>query len=439
MMQIIDDVSLFPQLSAVLVADTGELHDDDPLLDPMNLGGYRVAPWGVNNDLPNIVMANIGKSEVMSSNVEFNRNVMYGLGPKLVRKMPDGTFQDVEEGKEYDFFERNDISMYLMEIMTDMAYFSNAFTQLIPDKGFREIYTIRNLEAVFSRWGLDAKCQIDSHLYCNQWVDGNPTKENIIRTPVIDEFDAEMSTRALLSIRSKRLVYATYMPSPGRPYYSRPSWYSLFASGWYAQAMAIPALKKAIMKNQLGIKFIIYFSPKYFRQRFEEEGIDPKNIKACQELREKEVQKIRDFLAGEENMSKAMVAMKEMIPTSSSGAEEKYIEVLPVKNDISGGEFLVDLDSVTNMTCYAMGIHPTLIGAVPGKSSGSLSGTDKRELFLIKQAMMKPMVDRCMKPLSLVKKINGWDKNIYITIPEYIFTTLDQNKSGKQESTSNEV
>lgn len=133
------------------------------------------------------------------------------------------------------------------------------------------------------------------------------------------------------------------------------------------------------------------------------------------------------------------VESKEMVPTSSSGAEEKYIEILPVKNDIEGGEFLVDLDSVTNMTCYAMQIHPSLIGAVPGKSSGSLSGTDKRELFLMKQALLKPVVNRCLKPLEVVRRVNGWDPAISIQIPEYIFTTLDQNKSGKEESTNTEI
>ena len=242
-----------------------------------------------------------------------------------------------------------------------------------------------------------------------------------------------------MTARRRRMIYGSYMPSPGRPYYSRPNWYSLFASGWYALGVSIPALKRTILKNHLGVKFIIYISPKYFRQREREEGIDEKDTTAVKQLREREVQKFRDFLSGEENMSKAMVAFKEMVPTSSSGAEEKYIEIVPVKNDIEGGEFLVDLDSVTNMTCYAMQIHPSLIGAVPGKSSGSLSGTDKRELFLMKQALLKPVVNRCLKPLEVVRRINKWDPDITIQIPEYIFTTLDQNKSGKQESTTDEI
>ena len=80
--------------------------------------------------------------------------------------------------------------------------------------------------------------------------------------------------------------------------------------------------------------------------------------------------------------------------------------------------------------------YPSLIGATPGKNSNSLSGSNVREIFLMKQALSKPMTDQALKVFSLVKKVNKWDKNIAIAIPEYIFTTLDQNKSGKQESTN---
>ena len=86
-----------------------------------------------------------------------------------------------------------------------------------------------------------------------------------------------------------------------------------------------------------------------------------------------------------------------------------------------------------------MGVHSALIGATPGKNSSTIGGSNARELYMMKQAMMKPIVDRTMRPLKIIKNYNKWDKDIYITIPEYIFTTLDQNKSGKQESTNTNI
>ena len=110
-----------------------------------------------------------------------------------------------------------------------------------------------------------------------------------------------------------------------------------------------------------------------------------------------------------------------------------------MKNDLKGGEYIDDTESTANIICYAMGVHSALIGATPGKNSNSLGGSNARELFMMKQALMKPVVDRAMRVLKVIKEYNHWDKDVMITIPEYIFTTLDQNKSGKQESTNTNI
>jgi hypothetical protein len=106
---------------------------------------------------------------------------------------------------------------------------------------------------------------------------------------------------------------------------------------------------------------------------------------------------------------------------------------------LKGGEYITDIETAANIMCYAMGVHPNLIGATPGKSSGSLSGTDKRELFLMKQALMKPIVDRSLRIVKIIKTVNNWNKDITVVVPEYIFTTLDKAKSGKQESNNNKA
>ena len=124
-----------------------------------------------------------------------------------------------------------------------------------------------------------------------------------------------------------------------------------------------------------------------------------------------------------------------MIPTGNGASEEKMISIETIKSDISS-EYLDDYETGANVISYAMGVHPSLVGAVPGKNSNSLSGSNIREIFLMKQALTFPMIDRAMRIFSVVRKFNGWDKDVRVVVPEYIFTTLDQNKSGKQESTN---
>ena len=231
----------------------------------------------------------------------------------------------------------------------------------------------------------------------------------------------------------KRVCMALYLPSPGRPYYSYPNWYSIFRSGWYDQISNIPELKSAILEHNLGIRWVIYVSPKYFEMKAQQEGIALDDIEALKKLKKRVVKELNDWACGAANQGKSMVVYKEPI---GDGREEKYIEFVPLQNPIKEGEFLTDYETVANIISYAMGVHPSLIGAVPGKNSNSLSGSNIREIYLMKQAQMRPYIDLVLRPFSIVKQVNKWDNDIAVVLPEYIFTTLDQNKSGKQESTN---
>ena len=440
--EIIDGVTYLPGIESVLVMDSADDFRQDYDLDAQDIAGHKVVPWGPDNLLPNHVLEKISKNDIVSANLKFNRDVCFGLGPKLIRVLArsKGKITDYEEvasGEEFDFFERNDIPLFIMEQLTDMVTFYNAFSELNYAKEGTKIATIRHREAVFSRWcEMNRNADIKFHYYCSGW-DRNPGDKDypIVTTRVLDEFEAVQELK-MYAAQKRRLIFPAYMPSPGKPYYSRPEWYSIFTSGWYDHSCMVPKLKKAILKNQLGVKYIIYISPKYFKDIFQKEGIDEHDLEAVRERVEKEKQAFSDYLAGEDNANKAILALKDIMPTSSGGVEQKYIEITPVQNDLKGGEYIDDTESTANIICYAMGVHSALIGATPGKNSNTLGGSNARELYMMKQALMKPVVDRCLRVLKVIKEYNGWDKDIMITIPEYIFTTLDQNKSGKEESTN---
>lgn len=443
--EIIEGIRLFPEMQAILAVDTASLFNPDYDIEPVKIGNYDIAPWGPDNCLPQHVRAKVESNDIVSANLNFTSNVCFGLGPKLIRalkwdkgKMVD--FEEVTSGKEFDFFERNDIPLFMQQQLNDMAEFWNVWCRMEYDRNGKDIYTIRHREAAFSRWSMmNARGQINWHYYCAGWdKEPNTDKYPIIASRVLDEFNAvqELTSYAAQQNRPRGFIFSAYMPSPGHPYYSRPSWYSIFNSGWYDHSTMVPQLKKAILKNQLGVKYIIYVSPDYFADIFKKEHIPETDLQGRKARIEKEKQAIVDLLSGEENANKAIMTLKKMIPSANGGAvEQKWIEIVPIQNDLKGGEYIDDTESTANIICYAMGVHSALIGATPGKNSNALGGSNARELYLIKQAMMKPMVDRCLRSLKVIKEYNKWDKDIYITIPEYIFTTLDQNKSGKQEST----
>jgi hypothetical protein len=78
-----------------------------------------------------------------------------------------------------------------------------------------------------------------------------------------------------------------------------------------------------------------------------------------------------------------------------------------------------------------MRVHSNLVGSVPGKSQSNNSGSDKRELYTIAQALQKPYHDIMFLPHRIIIKHNGW-KGAYPDCPFIMLTTLDENKDAKE-------
>jgi hypothetical protein len=439
-----DGISLIPEAKTIIAMEPSRAMFDEDGLSPVKIGKYAVAPWGESNDLPLQIRTKSEACEVVSSNLKFNIDVAYGLGPKPMRRIIEGGkvvgYEELFTGQEAEFFDNNDIGLYLMEQLTDLNYFFNAFSEIILSADKRNIVSLRSKEAMFSRWTtMNAKGVVEYHLYSAKWADG-PKEKDIVVSDALDDYNPylDLTTRlSKSSYKNLRFIVPIFMPTPGRPYYAKPNWWSIFSSGWYDHAIAIPLLKNALIKNNLGVRFIVYVSDKYWQDVFAKEGIDPTDKKVVAERINKEKEAFASFLAGEKNAGKAIMATKKFAATSTGAAEEKYIEIVPIKNDLSGGELLQDSEEASNIISYSMGVHTGLIGATPGKNKGSLGGTDKRELYMIKQALTKPLLHRALRPFSLIKKFNRWDENFVIQVPEYTFTTLDESKTGKEETIDN--
>lgn len=404
------------------------------------IGDYKIVPWGDDNNMPANIIEKIEKNEVVSANLEFNVLMAYGTGIKPMRRILDkGKLQGYEEvfdnEEVLNFFEDNDIAGYFLEQLTDLKIFYNVFPEIILSNDKKKIVMLRSKEASFSRWGQIEKGagRITKHYYSSKWGD-NPNKENITVSEVLDRFNPYESLNEYITkgIKEPRFIVPVNFPSAGRTYYQRASWWSIFQSGWYDFSVMIPEAKKALMKHRFAVKYIIYLSPKYFDSIFKQEGIDKNNTEAVAARVDQEHQMFSDFLTGSDKAGKGIVSLKEMIHSTQGAKEEKYIEVVSIDVAKEGGEFIEDSAEVNSIISYAMGIDLDM----PGKKTGGMSGTDKRERFMIKQALMKPFRDRIMRPLTLIKRFNKWPSDIVIAVPDIEFTTLDKNKSGKQETTT---
>jgi len=421
-----------------------EKPDADPIPNP-NTKYRKIVPWGENNDLPKQVLDKVKRSEIVSANLFFNILVTYGSGIEYGRIVRDERglkkLEPVEVQEIEDFFEMNDIRSYLLKEITNLQLFGIGFPELIMNNdvdGKRKVIGIDSKQGVFSRWEeMNPKTgYIENHFYSAKWGE-TITEKDIVVTPVLKDYatvlDAMQRTGKrpnedgkLKDLKEARFIVPVSIPTEGRLYYSHPYWWSMFDSGWYDFAVAIPEFKKYIMTNQATIKYHIELTDDYFNRIFNAEGItDP--VKK-QERTKREYQDLNKFLSNTKNTGKSVISFTRY---SHEGKELASMKIKVIENHYKGGEYIEDSEEASNILSYAMGVHPSLNGSSPGKNK-TINGTEARELFIIKQALMKPIRDMLLKPFYVIKNLNGWPKEIQFEIPNLMLTTLDQG-TGSQK------
>jgi len=442
----IGGITVLPEYQAIFAPDSSDKFTVPT--STVTVGKNIYVPWGEDNMLPMDVMSKIGKSEVVGANLDHNIKLAYGQGVKPMIRVVDGKetyLQPCTDERVLNFMEDNDIAGYFLEQCTDMNAFYNVFPEIVLTKDFKSVYSLRHKEAAFSRWAIADKVtgNIIKHGYSPKWGDG-ANEQNTVVSNVLDRYNpfADLTTRIekrSVKIGEARFIIPVNFPTPGKIYYQEPPYWSIFKSGSYDYSQMLWEFKKLLMKQGIAIRYIIYISDKYWEQIFKDEKIDTSNPEKVIARKELEKTRFRDFLGSDKNAGKGIMALKKMTPSGNSVVEEKYVTVEAIPSSMKGGEFLEDSSEVSNLMSYAMGVFTQLVATPPGKNTGSLSGSDVREKYMVKAAMMSPLRDRLLKPLYFVKRFNNWPKDLVFTVPDYEFTTLDVNKSGKQLNTSDDA
>jgi hypothetical protein len=447
-----------PGVKAAVLTETDSTRlvsepDADP--KPITVEGMKeapfVVPWGEDNDLPQQIVEKVYKLPQMTSNLWFNIVTSYGDGIKPVRvtynDKGEKVIQPYTDNEEVNrFFDENDMDGYLLEQLTDMHWFFNVFPEIIfnkEDGEKRKIVRLQNKEASFSRWSeMNAETyRIDWHYYFAYWGDKEPDgdKRKVFATPVLDPRSPIRHLRDLMkqdekkkwNTRRNRFIIPVTFPTPGRSYYPKPYWYSIIESGWYDFAIKIPEFKKALMTNQIAVKYIVSLAPGYFEEIFRREKITDADKQIARI--KKEYADIKKFLKDADNAGKSIITMQKMDPKGQPYPMIKIDVVNGGKKE--GGDYIEDSEEVSNIISYGMLVHPSLIGASPGKNK-NINGTEARELFVLQQAKLKPFRDRILRPLYLIKSINNWPADLHFVIPNLELTTLDKDKTGSVTKTT---
>ncbi|MDD2953857.1 MAG: hypothetical protein PHC95_11965 [Parabacteroides sp.] len=414
-------------------------------------------PFGSDDKLPLKIMKKIHENTIVGSNIEFKANMAYGDGLTVFRRSrEEGGEIKMEEllpadaPEIFQFLADSNYMRVMQEMAADLVVFGDAFVHLAFGKRAKgqkpKVVQIWHREMCFSRISKqDEKTKrVEYHGYSSEWGE-RTAPEDVIVTRLLDRksplYDLKVRTGMAINPEtgekkdeeSAGYTVSLNLPVPGRFYYNRPYWWSIFLD-WYEFSCAIPKFKKALLKNQMVLKYHVSINVKFWAKLYESEGISKDDKEKQAACKKQFLQNLNDFLSGEENAGKSFVSHFQYDQINKY--EENDIIIKPLESFIKGGEYIEDSEEATNVICNTMAVHPSLKGASPGKSK-NINGTEARELFIIAQVLFKPLRDMMLLPLYLAKEINGWDSNIEFGIKNIMLTTLDKN-TGSEKSIGNE-
>lgn len=328
--------------------------------------------------------------------------------------------------------------------MTDLKYYFFCVCVVILQRDRNKIVRVVHKDACHVRFQKADKMGRVENVFFADWR-GNNAPENVEVIPLLDEYDplGDLMARTgkeydilgqfkKTSARHTKFAIVCRMPTVGCQYYPVPYWSATLRDGWFDIYGLLTAAKKSKIKNGQNIRYHIEINTQFWENRAYERGISMGTPEFV-EMKNDFISRLKEYLGGSTNSDKLFWSEFEAM---LDGKERHNIKINVVDTSKAGNEYNDDVAEASNVLAYSDNVHPNLVGATPGKSQLNNSGSDKRELFTMKQVLETMPHDMMMPVHNAIIFYNGWEDKVYPDIPIIMLTTLDKNTDAKQVSTN---
>lgn len=404
-------------LALITYRSADKVFREDKELSGLPVGEYLYMPWGADNQMPYRILELIDRDGTMSACQDVSSELCYAGGLKF-----DVSATPLHVRESVDTFTLDcDLGQLFMGLCTDFRYWNFAVVVFCVVGG--RIVSVERREPLYCRFEKSDDSGRIRHIFYADWRRGTPASIDEVEVlPLLspDGTFSDLSERA--KMQDGRFAMVCRMPKADSTYYPIPGYGSLFLDKWYDIKQLISIAKEAKLRNSAPIKYHIEISEHYWEQLFDIRGIT--GIDDQRKVMTEEKKNIIDFVTGAENSGKVWFSQFYVTP---DGRETHDIRITRIEGSKEGGDWSTDIQEAVNMICFVMRVHPNLVGSVPGKSQSNNSGSDKRELFTIGQAMQRPYHDILLRPFRILCRFNRWS-GVVPEIPIIQLTTLDKHK-----------
>jgi len=454
----VGDIGFSTYTNAVYLGNTSIAK---PLPDANLTLTTQYVPWGNTNLEPKFMADDIENSGVLNASIASKVRMAIGKGIEPFLQIgvnEDGTevLQHVQDEEINDWFRNNNTYKYSYKSIYNLLAYGWGSTQFLLNKSAIagdinnvKINRVFATDVYTARLGKKGKNNFIENLFlCSDWESvSDENNEKVIKIPVLKE-EYEVQDLTEKSNTATEFAMLHRLTINGKQYYPDPLWKS--AKEWVKISRSIPALKKAINKNQMLIKYVITINDTYWGKV---PGWDTMTADDKKNYQIKKYNEIDKWLTGEQNAGKSLVSGSYYDPISKERIKDILIEV--IEDKFKEGKMLPDNAAADKQILFAQFFNPAIWGGNllgDGASGGAGSGSDIREAFLVLMMLMETERKMNLEVFDVVAKFNGWtkklEKEMTITdkvtgekkqiIPKLVFryksgllTTLDTGKSTK--------
>lgn len=420
----VENVPGYEARAAFTVNSASVFKEDVDIVPTIVDDSLSYIPWGGDNQMPFNILDLIEKDETLATCQCFNAEVCYGAGLRY-----DTCIASAQVKREVeDFTLDNDLASYFLGVSQDFKHFGFAVSVIILNADGTKIVRLLRKEACYCRFAPADKSGCIPAIYYANWRKPISSMKEIERIDLLNPASPWQDLQSKLASGSKcrKFAIVSRIPTVDSTYYPIPYYGALFRGKWYNIKQLIGIAKEAKLKNSAPIKYHIEVGAKYWESIFRAEGITDRRKQQERIVREK--QQILDFLTGAENSGKAWFSTFYISP---DGKEQHDVVINKIDDSKEGGDWETDIQEAINMICFTMRVHSNLVGSVPGKAQSNNSGSDKRELYTIAQALQKPYHDLLFTVHRIIIRFNGW-QGVMVDVPFIQLTTLDEHQDAKQ-------
>ena len=387
-------VELLPMLNArvAFVSKTTEVFRDNGHFDTrITPDGKEYVSWGGSDQLPYDIIRLIEADETLATCQLFNAEVCYGSG---LRYCTEAATESVKKEVE-EFLLDNPLPDYFLGVCQDLKHFNFAVSVIILNEDGDRIVELYRKPACYCRFApADPTTGRLTKIIFGQFRDSQPG-DKFEEIELLDprspwrDLQQRMGRRASRKgepTKERKFAILTRFPGVDSPYYPIPHYAALFKGSWYNIKRLIGEAKKSKLQNAAPIKYVIEVSQRYWEKVFQEKKAV--TAEAQQKAMNERKREMMEFLTDHENSGAVLFSGKNISPDGKGESSDIVVNPIDSKTK-EGGDWESDIAEAVNMVCFTMRVHSNLVGSVPGKAQTNNSGSDKRELYTIAQALQK--------------------------------------------------